>query len=463
MDILRLLLPLGIPAAAVVALGIPLRAFADVTPAPIISDGMVLQADRPSPLFGTGSPGERIVVEVRGQRAQTVAGPDGRWLVRLGPAPAGGPFEMRIEGKNLRIVKNVLFGEVWLASGQSNMMFPLKKAQGAQEEISKASRPRLRYFRGGTDRWEESTPDTVGAFSAMAYFFAVALQARLGVPVGIIDTSVSGAVAQTFISTEAFKEDPELAGRVKRQTDQEVSGNFEQYFRPILPYAIRGALWCQGEGNRGCPATYRQLLPLLIGDWRKHWDLGEFPFLIVQLVNSQARKDEPWEGRDCAIREIQQEAARLVPQTALVVTIDLGTPDVHYPNKKPAGERLALAARALAYGEKVECAGPVYQSAKFEGGQAVVSFSHRGTGLLSPPEGLSGFLLAGEDRRFVRAAARIEGDQVIVSSPKVPAPVAVRYAWERNPACNLSNKEGLPASPFRSDRFDSPYFVDETK
>jgi sialate O-acetylesterase len=463
MGILRFLRRLSAPVGASLAMAMASRAYADVTPAPVISDGMVLQADGPAPLFGTAQPGERVVVEVAGQRAQTVTGPEGRWLVRLSPAPAGGPFEVRIEGKNLRIVKNVLFGEVWLASGQSNMLFPLKMAQGAQEEIPKASRPKLRYYRARTERWEECTPDTAGGFSALAYFFGVALQAHRGAPVGIIDTSVNGAVIQTFISQEAWKADPELAGRVKRQTDQEVSGNFERYFRPLVPYAIRGALWCQGEGNRGCPTTYRQLLPLLVGDWRKQWDRGEFPFLIVQLVNSQARKEEPWEGRDCAIREIQLEAALRIPQTALVVTIDLGIQDVHYPNKKPAGERLALAVRALAYGEPLEYSGPVFQSATFEGGRAVVSFTHRGTGLHSPPEGLSGFLLAGLDRRFVRASARVEGDQVIVSSPAVPAPVAVRYAWERNPACNLTNQEGLPASPFRSDRFDSPYFSDETK
>jgi sialate O-acetylesterase len=437
-------------------------AWGDVVPAPVFSDGMVLQAGRPIPVFGAAAPGESVAVECRGQVKSTTAGPDGRWSVRLGAAEAGGPFELRIRGENLWTIKNVLFGEVWHASGQSNMAFPLKKALGAKEEIEGATTPNIRFYRGGGP-WRECTPETAGNFSAMAYFFAAELHRHLKTPVGIIDTSVSGAVIETYLSHEVLKAEPELALRARRQTDQGVGENHRTLIRPIVPFAVRGTLWCQGEGNRSNPATYRTLLPLLISSWRKEWQDGDTPFLIVQLVGSQERKDEPWEGRDCAIREIQLEVSQSVPNTALVVTIDLGTRDVHYPDKKPVGQRLALAARALDYGEKIEYSGPLFQSAKFEDGKAVVSFTHPGTGLAIQGDRLQGFLLAGEDGKFVRAEAAIDGTRVVVSSPKVPRPASVRYGWERNPACTLINKEGLPASPFRSDAWPNPYFQDETR
>lgn len=437
-----------------------LAALADVTPAPVFSDGAVLQSGGPVPVFGTADPGEAVAVECRGQKESAIAGKDGRWIVRLKPGAAGGPFELKIQGKNTRVVKNVLYGEVWHASGQSNMAFPLKKALRAPEETKEATHPEIRFYRGST--WTVCSPESAGNFSAMAYFFAVELHRRLKTPVGILDTSVSGAVIQTFLSEDALK-DADLAAKVKRQTDQVVGENYRLGVGPIVPFAHKGTLWCQGEGNRGHPETYRVLLPLLIGDWRKQWGLGEAPFLIVQLVNSQDRRDAPWEGQDCAIREVQADVARTVPGAGLVVTIDLGTKDVHYPEKKPAGERLALAARALAYGEKVESSGPVFEAATFEKGRAVVTFSHLGGGLAVKGDRLAGFLLSGQDGKFVRAEAAIEGDKVVVSSPKVGAPAAVRYGWERNPECTLISKEGLPAPPFRSDRFDGWIYHDETK
>jgi sialate O-acetylesterase len=438
-------------------------AWGDVTVAPVFSEGMVLQANLACPIFGSADPGERVVVECRGLSWETAANPEGRWLARMTPAAPGGPHSLTIRGKNTLLLKNVLFGEVWVASGQSNMQFPLKRAEGAAPEIARASHPGLRYFRSGSQKWDECTPETAGTFSAMAYYFARELMGRIRTPVGILDLSVDGAVAQTFVSEESLKETPEFARKLARQTDQKVSENHRLHFKPVLPYAIRGAIWCQGEGNRGCPATYKTLLPFLVADWRRQWGQGDFPFLIVQLVNSQDRRDEPWEGRDCAIREAQLQTSGSVPNTALVVTIDLGVKDVHYPKKRPAGERLALAARALAYGEKIEYSGPLYESAKFSDGTCILSFTHLGSGLLPPGDRLTGFLLSGKDGRFSRAEAKIEGDHVIVWSPKIADPAAVRYAWERNPACNLSNREGLPASPFRSDGFDSPYFQDETK
>jgi sialate O-acetylesterase len=297
----------------------------------------------------------------------------------------------------------------------------------------------------------------------VAYHFAVELHEHLKVPVGIIDNAVSGAVGQAFMSPEAFRSDRDLADLVSKHGEP-TSDIWNSSFVPLLPFAIRGVLWYQGEGNRDYPVTYRRLLPALIADWRKHWGQGDFPFLIVQLANYQERRDEPWEGKDCALREAQFRTAQAVKNCVLTVTIDLGeAKDVHYPNKKPVGQRLARAARALAYGEKLEYSGPLFSSAEFKDGKAIVSFTHVGGGLAVKGDTLTGFLLCGADKKFVRASAVLEGNTVIVQSDKVPKPIAVRYAWERNPDCNLVNKEGLPASPFRSDDFVNFFTRDGTR
>ena len=257
------------------------------------------------------------------------------------------------------------------------------------------------------------------------------------------------------MSPDAFKANDDLAKLVRRHT-KETSSQWKSIVAPVIPYGIRGVLWYQGEGNRDFPVTYRRLLPALIADWRSHWGQGDFPFLVVQLANYQERKADPWEGKDCALRESQLMAVQATPKTALVVTIDLGiAKDVHYPNKQPVGERLALAARKVAYEENIVYSSPIYDSAKFEAGKAVVSFKHIGGGLIAKgkEERLTGFILCGADKKFHRAEAKIEGDKVVVTSAAVPTPIAVRYAWERNPECNLCNREGLPASPFRSDAF----------
>jgi sialate O-acetylesterase len=430
---------------------------AEVAVPAIISDKMILQANGPAPLWGTAAPDEEISVEINGQKKSVTAGKDGKWLVKLEGLKPGGPFELKISGKNALTIKDVLVGEVWLASGQSNMKYALSKTSDAAAEIPKANFPQIRYFlvQGNGGRWVETSPKTAPAFSAVAYHFAATLHQKLNTPVGIIENAVNGAVAQAFISKAALEADPALAEAVKahkhEQTNHEL---FEKSFLPIIPYGIKGALWYQGEGNRDFPVTYQKLLPALIADWRKHWAQGDFPFLIVQLANYQAKKPEIWEGKDCALREAQFKSLS-VPNTALAVTIDLGiVGDVHYPNKKPVGQRLAIAAAGLAYGEKIEYQGPLFAGAKFEGNKAVVSFTHVGGGLIAKGgDKLLGFQLCGENKKFVRADAKIEADTVVVTSDKVPSPVAVRYAWERNPDCNLYNKEDLPASPFRSDSF----------
>lgn len=438
---------------AALALLLPDPACAEVKLAPVFSDHMVLQADMPAPVFGTADPDEEIVVAIGQQKKTARADKDGKWLVRLDALASGsGPFTLKASGKNAVTVKDVLVGEVWIAAGQSNMRYPLANSEGGKQAAADAKLPNLRFLRVG-GAWQECSPKSASGSSAVAFHFAAALHKERKVPVGIIDNSVSGEVGQNFMSPQAFVADPKLAELVRKHTKQ-TSTQWKPLVAPIIPFGIKGVLWYQGEGNRDYPVTYRQLLPALIGDWRKHWGQGDFPFLIVQLANYQERKAEPWEGKDCALRETQLKTALTTPKTALVVTIDLGiAKDVHYPNKKPVGDRLALAARAVAYGEKIEYSGPIFAAAKFEAGKAIVSFTHVGGGLLEKGDKLTGFLLCGADKKFVRADARIEGDTVVVTSDKVAMPIAVRYAWERNPDCNLQNGAGLPASPFRSDDF----------
>lgn len=433
---------------------------ADVVLAPVFSRNMILQAEMPVPVYGTAVDGEEVIVVLAGQK-KTATAAGGQWRIVLDPLKAGGPLELKVTGKNSITVAGVLIGEVWHASGQSNMKFPLAMTTNAAAEIARADYPEVRFFVAPSGPWVSVTPRTAGPLSAVAYFFAADLHARRKRPVGIIDTSVSGAVGQQFLSPQALEKDQELANML-RPHGMPCSDIFKAKIAPVVPFAVRGVLWCQGEGNRDYPVTYRKLLAALVADWRQQWGTKDLPFIIIQLANYQQRKAEPWEGRDCVIREVQLKTVQTIPNTALVVTIDLGLEkDVHYPNKKVVGYRSALAARALAYGEKVEYSGPLFQSAAFKGSKAVVSFTHVGEGLVAQGDRLRGFLLCGPDKKFVRADATIEGDKVVVSSPAVAMPIAVRYAWERNPNGNLGNRAGLPASPFRSDEFVNYFTKDE--
>ncbi len=450
-----------LPCAAVAACWVcPVRA--EVALPSIFSDHMVLQAEVPAVVFGTAAADEAVTIEIAGQKKMAAANKDGKWSIKLDPLKAGGPHELKVSGKNAIVVKDVLVGEVWLASGQSNMKYPLSRSTDAAKEIAAADHPQVRYLTVG-GKWAVCSPKTAGGFAGPAYFFAVDLHQQRKVPVGIVENSVNGAVAQQFISPKALETDPELATLLK-QHDQPIGDIWKSSFAPIVPYTIRGALWCQGEGNRDFPVTYRRLMTDLIADWRAAWGQGDFPFVIVQLSGYGERKPEMWEGKDCAIREAQLKVAQAVPKTALVVTIDLGlVKDVHYPDKKPVGQRMVRAAQALAYGEKVEASGPIFEKATFEDGKALVSFTHLGGGLTAKGDKLTGFLLCGADKKWHRAEAVIEGEKVVVTSAKLAKPMAVRYAWERNPECNLFNKEGLPASPFRSDDYMNYFTRDGDK
>ena len=530
----------------------PLLARAEIKLPAFIADHMVLQRDVAVPVWGWAAAGEDVSVSFAGQTKVTQANEQGKWLVKLDPlATSAESREMKIGS---RVIKDVLVGEVWLASGQSNMGFPLSSAHNADQALAAAGDPLLRFFtvqnataaepqndlRG---RWDLSDPNTAKAFSAVAYFFARDLRAKLGVPVAILHSSWGGTPAQAWLSMDALQEAPAFENYAKSyeaalnkhrevlahpekmeayrkdlaQWQKEVAPAFNEAMKtwnagpktspkpmparpepanpdpmdipspssrpgtpsvifnakiaPLIGYAMRGSLWYQGEANAGNGFEYRTLLPRLIGDWRKRWGQGDFPFLIVQLAawdmdkNPAPLHQYPW------LREAQAMTAKAVPNTALAVAIDVGNPaDVHPKGKEPVGQRLALAARKLAYGEtQLVASGPVFREAKAEGSNMRVTFTEIGSGLTLgqapwraegdtpwPTDKLVGFTLAGEDQEWHDAEAKIEGDSVIVSSPAVSKPVAVRYAWANSPRCNLYNREALPAVPFRSDDWPMP-------
>jgi len=645
---------------------------------------MVLQRAARVPIWGSADPGEEVTVSFHGVSAAAKADADGKWMLTLNLKDcAPGPFEMTVAGKNKITLTDVVVGEVWVASGQSNMQFILKNAIGAETEMAGPANPLLRQFAVKTNatsesmddvegKWVSASPETVGNFTAVGYFFAKMLQKELSIPVGLIHTSVGGTPSEAWTSAEALDTEPDLKasserlraavrdapekkkafidsmvawtrengredkpcadaaayagadvstagwvvvklpgevaapglpqvgavwlrkeidvpsapkvkfplslpidgfdsvywnGKLLKQTtfqdfeglgsirrkgpfdippeDVKVGRNilairlyepispaifpadtggpkagqisqagewlakteyefpaipaektaaapqppanppwiysvagflFNGMVRPIIPYAIRGVIWYQGEANASRSFQYRTAFSLLISDWRKQWNQGNFPFYFCQLPNNRPKASIPGDSGWAELREAQSMALKL-PNTGQSVTIDVGeTGDLHPRNKKDVGERLALIALAKDYGKAIPFSGPVYNSMKVESGKAILSFLHTDGGLMakplpetdvvssltnktaplvrnSPNSQLEGFAICGEDRKWVWADAKINGDNVIVWSDKVPSPVAVRYAWADNPTCNLTNDSGLPASPFRTDDF----------
>jgi sialate O-acetylesterase len=480
---------------------------AAVKPNPLISEGMVLQQGCQVSLWGKADAGEKVNVSFQGREAKTTA-KDGAWSVELSDLTAGGPFEMTIRGENVVHLKEVYVGEVWLCAGQMNMDWPLHLTADADKAVSEAKNRNLRLFQAhyaesaapldeAQGAWKECTPATAGDFSAAAYYFGRELQQRLGVPVGLIQATTSTSAAEGWTTRPALEKDPktreivqkydaaekEFAGRLDRFLDeyqakvrkafaeaqdlpasrlpentvkelQRPGGLYNGIIAPLQPYALRGVAWYQGESDVRQPARYQALLAAVIDQWRSAWKQDDMPFLIVQLAPAGRPRAEPRDSAWAEIREGQRLVSRTLPFTALIVTADLGAAgDVHPPDKVPVGARLALAARALAYGEKVCHSGPVYDSFKAEKGVATVTFSGASGGLGPRGAPIRGFTVASEDRHFVKADAVICGDTVAVSSSGVSSPKAVRYGWADFPTGNLADAAGLPAAPFRTDDF----------
>jgi sialate O-acetylesterase len=630
-----------------------LRAWSDPVLPTLISDHMVLQQGREIHVWGRADAGEKVTVSLAGHTATTTTDARNHWSVYLPAMSAGGPFTLTVQGNKPIVIKDVMIGEVWIASGQSNMAFALENAEGAATEVPEADYPQIRLFTVPKKialsaqentlpaRWQICIPDTAKSFSAVAYFFAREIHRRQNVPVGVIESAWPGTTIEEWIAPDALQADPAMqsafeewnratpaekqfaenalplelefddfellpaatnsagktlanfddgtvhtstgglfsydwtnapdalfdlaspgrggggfAARITGRLDgtqdsnlaasykldgsavdltsysgirfwargngsfrlrsrqptitdwddyatpvmkapadwqpvtvlfrdlrQEgwgvslpftqnaltgftiqslttlgyapmpVSGLYEGMITPLLPYAFRGALWYQGESNTLKAHQYRKLLPALINSWRDGSHQKDLEFLIVQLPNYGATPDQPGESAWAELREAQLLTLKLVPQTGMAVTIDVGDPkDVHPHRKLEVGQRLALWALGTIYKQPIEYSGPLYESMQIQGNEVRVRFTPVGSGLEGRDGGeLRGFVVAGADRKFHWAEGRIDGDTVIVSSRDVPRPVAVRYAWADSPQCNLFNKDGLPASPFRSD------------
>jgi sialate O-acetylesterase len=436
-------------------------AFAQVKLPAVIGENMVLQHDRAVPIWGWAKPGEKITVRLAGQTRTANAGEDGRWKVVFDKLSPGGPLELEVQGSsgNKVLLKNILVGEVWVCSGQSNMEMSVLEARNSEAEIKAADYPQIRLFTVTTNkapepqadctgRWVECRPQTVSNFSAVAYYFGRELFKGLKVPVGLIHTSLSGTPAELWTSRRALAAEPALRSLARQQGSSQL---YNGMIAPLIPFAIRGAIWYQGEANRSRAYQYRSLFPALINNWRTDWGRGDFPFGFVQLAPYRYVKENPL--RWAELREAQVMTLQKVPHTGMVVTMDIGdVKDIHAGNKQEVGRRMVLWALAQVYGRKLVYSGPIYKSMAVEGNHIRLEFDHVGGGLVSRDgKPLTDFTIAGEDQDFMSATARIDGDTVIVSSPDVSQPVAVRYAWRDDAEPNLANKEGLPASPFRTD------------
>ena len=479
----------------------------------VFSDHMVLQQGMDVPVWGWADSPGKVTVTLCGQTATALAGPDGRWRTTIKPPEAGGPYEMTVAGQNTITVKDILVGEVWICSGQSNMQMSVKGSANAEQEIAAATYPKIRLLTvprvTGTEpqtdcqaSWAACSPETVPAFSAVAYFFGRELHKARNVPIGLINTSWGGTPSEAWTSSRTVDAVPEFkpiverfeqsaANYAKQVEDWEKTKDdrlakwkaaadkakadgkraprrpgppgdptksphrptslYNGMIAPLVPYGTAGAIWYQGESNAGRAYQYRTIFPAMITDWRKHWGQGDFTFLFVQLANFMARGTEPEQSAWAELREAQSMTLAL-PKTGQAVIIDIGdAKDIHPKNKQDVGKRLALAARAIAYAEKIVYSGPAYDAMKVESGKIRLTFKHTGGGLVAKGGTLKGFAVAGADKTFVWADAEIDGQTVVVSSKDVAKPVAVRYAWANNPECNLYNQEGLPASPFRTD------------
>jgi sialate O-acetylesterase len=471
------------------------------------SDNMVLQQGAYAPIWGWGREGDTVTVEFRTQKVFTKV-KNGKWLVVLENLKAGGPDTLTITCGTTIKLKNVLVGEVWLASGQSNMEFPLKKSFEADADIALSANPMIHLLKVPKARldlpasdigatWTECNPDTVPDFSAVEYYFARDLQKELNVPIGVIESDWGGTPVDAWMQSEFLQANPKyhtevfeewivgqdlyernLAAYDKKKKAAQAQGLeftnapprrpwkpgelYNGMIAPLAGYAIKGVIWYQGENNATNPddaLLYHTLFPDLIRNWRGVWGEGPFPFLLVQLAPFHAIRPEPSESSWASVREAQLQATEILPNVGMAVITDVGNQrNIHPIQKQPVGARLALAARGIAYHQAIEYSGPVFKKAKIDRDQIVLTFDHVGGGLTTPggDEPLEGFAVCGPDGKFVWATAVIKGlDQVIVYNEAVEHPVAVRYGWADYPVVNLWNKAGLPASPFRTDDFDA--------
>lgn len=461
---------------------------ADVKLPNVIGSGMVLQRDMAVPVWGWAEAGEEVTVSFAGQTKKTKTGDDGKWTVSLDPLKANGNGSaLTITGKNKITLENVLVGEVWICSGQSNMEWAIKQSMNPKEEAAAANYPQIRLFNvpghtvsplpkdEGAGQWQVCDPNSANNFSAVGYFFGRRLHKDLKVPVGLIGSNWGGTRIEPWTTLAGFESVPELskiADQVKNyKQDTRVGGGqpsaiYNSMVHPLTPFAMRGGIWYQGESNGNEGITYYQKKHALVNGWRKAFQNKDLAFYWVQLANFQKESDKP-EGGDgwAKLREAQTQALD-IPGTGMAVITDIGAAnDIHPRNKQDVGWRLAQWALHQTYGQKdLVPSGPLYKSHKVEGKTIRLSFDHVGSGLIVGKKNgleptaeikdgkLAHFSISGKDNKWVWADARIDGQTVVVESKEVSEPVAVRYGFTMNPAnANLYNKEGLPAGPFRTD------------
>lgn len=448
----------------------------------MFADHMVLQRDVENPVWGWTTPGEKVTVEIGGKISTCTAGSDGKWMVNIGPFSKGGPYEMKVTASKTASIKDILFGEVWFCTGQSNIVLQLREALNPTTEIQNANYPNIRFFNvpygyAGTPqdkfsypdqcKWQACSPATAQNQTAVGYFFARKLSTELDVPVGIILSAVGGTKIEYWMSRDILGAFPDYTQELNnlQVNSNSLTGLYNGMIAPVLPYRIKGTIWYQGEGSTENDFKYSKLLPSLIKDWRDKFGIDNFPFLIIQLPNIASLQSAPVQnGSWTLIRDAQLQTAKNDSNNGLIVTIDIGdASNVHCPNKQDVGMRSALYALDKVYGKNIVPSGPIFKSMTKEGNKIRLSFDYTGSGLMvgqktgldpvkAVPGGtLKGFAIAGSDKNFVWADAVIDNDSIVVSASNVSNPEAVRYSWSDNPIGNLYNKEGLPASPFRTD------------
>ena len=456
---------------------------ADVRLPKVLSSNMVLQRDSEVNIWGWGEAGEEVHVtgDWLATKASVNADVNGNWQVSIKTGEAGGPHTMTVAGKNSITLEQVLFGDVWIGSGQSNMEMPLVKVSGtytgikdATKEIAEAKYPEIRLFQVGNFsskeplddvesgismygippaacRWQACTPETIPTFASTAYFFARELHTELKVPIGIIDSSWGGTSAEVWTPASGllalgFTAELKQAEKLPQKADQRIPTRlYNGMIHPLRNFNIKGVIWFQGEHNVGQADKYSKLFSTMIGQWRQVFG-HEFPFYFVQISPSN------YGGLNAAYLRESQLETMFVPKTGMAVTMDMGHPtDNHCKNKQEVGRRLALWALANEYGRDIVYSGPIYKEGVFRDGKARLTFDHVGSGLATwDDRAPNHFEIAGADKVFHPATAVINGDELIVSSDKVAEPKAVRYAFTSEAMPNLMNKEGLPASSFRT-------------
>lgn len=491
-------------------------AYADVKVPAIFTDHMVLQQGQKNRVWGWADPGEAVKVRIGAQEHSATAGADGRWIVELDPLAVGGPLTLNIAGKNTLAIQDVLVGEVWVCSGQSNMQWAVNQANDPDLEKLVANYPQIRLItvpQVGTQEpqsdfkgaWQLCTPDTVGDFSAVGYFFGRQLHKTLNVPIGLIDNAWGGSSCEAWVRRDLLEKNTDMYGPLlarwadmekkaadpaeqaafaeklaawKKQAEEARAAGkqpppqpqgLEQQMRnqhrpanlyngvlkPIIGYGIRGAIWYQGESNAGRAYQYRDLFPLMIQNWRDDWGQGDFPFYWVQLADFFAEQPQPGNSNWAELREAQTMTMAKLPKTGEAVIIDIGEgKDIHPKNKLDVGKRLARWALANDYGISIAHRSPQYKSMEKQGNKVVLTFDHVNGFRPFDVADAIGFAIAGADQKWVWAKGKVTGPRTIeVWADDVADPVAVRYAWADNPVCNVFSNEGLPLTPFRTDTF----------